>query len=45
MVRALEEGIGAAGAEQRIKVPPNSIEAEQSLIGRASCRERVWIPV
>ena len=31
MVRALEEGIGTAATEQRIKVPPNSIEAEQSL--------------
>ena len=33
MVSALDEGIAAAAAEQRIKVPPNSIEAEQSLIG------------
>ena len=30
MVRALEDG---GGLEQRLKVPPNSVEAEQSLIG------------
>ena len=33
MVRALDEGAAYGAAEQRLKVPPNSIEAEQSLIG------------
>ena len=33
MVRALGDGIGMEGAEQRLKVPPHSLEAEQSLIG------------
>ena len=33
MVRAVDDGMMDAGAEQRLKVPPNSIEAEQSLIG------------
>ena len=42
MVRALEEGIGAAAAEQRIKVPPNSIEAEQSLIGGIMLDAQAW---
>ena len=39
MVRALEEG---TGAEQRIKVPPNSIEAEQSLIGGLMLDAQAW---
>jgi replicative DNA helicase len=42
MVRALEEGIGAAADEQRIKVPPNSIEAEQSLIGGLMLDAQAW---
>ena len=42
MVRALEEGIGAAAAEQRIKVPPNSMEAEQSLIGGIMLDAQAW---
>ena len=42
MVRALEEGIGASAAEQRIKVPPNSIEAEQSLIGGIMLDAQAW---
>jgi replicative DNA helicase len=42
MVRALEEGIGTAAAEQRIKVPPNSIEAEQSLIGGLMLDSQAW---
>jgi replicative DNA helicase len=39
MVRALEEG---TGAEQRIKVPPNSIEAEQSLVGGLMLDAQAW---
>ena len=42
MVRALEEGVAAAAAEQRIKVPPNSIEAEQSLIGGLMLDAHAW---
>ena len=42
MVRALEEGIGVAADEQRIKVPPNSIEAEQSLIGGLMLDAQAW---
>ena len=33
MVRALDDGAGFDSAEQRLKVPPNSVEAEQSLLG------------
>jgi len=33
MARAFDDGMLDRGAEQRLKVPPNSIEAEQSLIG------------
>ena len=33
MVRAVDDGLVDGGAEQRLKVPPNSMEAEQSLIG------------
>jgi replicative DNA helicase len=39
MVRVLEEG---TGVEQRIKVPPNSIEAEQSLIGGLMLDAHAW---
>jgi replicative DNA helicase len=39
MVRALDEGIGT---EQRIKVPPNSVEAEQSLIGGLMLDAQAW---
>jgi replicative DNA helicase len=42
MVRALDDGLGAAAAEQRIKVPPNSIEAEQSLIGGLMLDAQAW---
>jgi replicative DNA helicase len=42
MVRALEEGIGATADEQRIKIPPNSIEAEQSLIGGLMLDAQAW---
>ena len=33
MVRAVDDGLPEAGAERRLKVPPHSVEAEQSLIG------------
>ena len=42
MVRALEEGATAEAAEQRLKVPPNSIEAEQSLIGGLMLDHAAW---
>ncbi len=42
MVRALEEGEAAGAAEQRLKVPPNSIEAEQSLIGGLMLDHEAW---
>jgi len=42
MVRALGEGVGTIGAEQHIKVPPNSIEAEQSLIGGLMLDAQAW---
>jgi replicative DNA helicase len=42
MVRALDDGIGTAAAEQHIKVPPNSIEAEQSLIGGLMLDAQAW---
>ena len=42
MVRAVEEGVGAPADEQRIKVPPNSIEAEQSLIGGIMLDAQAW---
>jgi replicative DNA helicase len=42
MVRALEEGAAAGAAEQRLKVPPNSIEAEQSLIGGLMLDHAAW---
>lgn len=42
MVRALEEGATAGADEQRLKVPPNSIEAEQSLIGGLMLDHLAW---
>lgn len=33
MVRVMDEGMNDGGAEPRFKVPPNSLQAEQSLIG------------
>jgi replicative DNA helicase len=42
MVRALEEGIVVTADEQRIKIPPNSIEAEQSLIGGLMLDAQAW---
>ena len=42
MVRALGEGLGTVAAEQHLKVPPNSIEAEQSLIGGLMLDAQAW---
>lgn len=42
MVRALGEGQASASAEQRLKVPPNSLEAEQSLIGGLMLDAQAW---
>ena len=42
MVRALDEGEAYGAAEQRLKVPPNSIEAEQSLIGGLMKDAQAW---
>ncbi|MCG8369950.1 MAG: replicative DNA helicase [Proteobacteria bacterium] len=42
MVRALDDGLTDGGAEQRLKVPPNSIEAEQALIGGLMLNAQAW---
>ncbi|MDJ0814481.1 MAG: replicative DNA helicase [Woeseiaceae bacterium] len=42
MVRAVEDGVTEAGAEQRLKVPPHSIEAEQSLLGGLMLDHKSW---
>jgi len=42
MVRALDDGYTEGGAEQRLKVPPNSIEAEQALIGGLMLNAEAW---
>jgi replicative DNA helicase len=42
MVRALDDGVTSAGAEQRLKVPPHSIEAEQSLLGGLMLDHQSW---
>ncbi len=42
MVRALDDGMADRGAEQRLKVPPNSIEAEQSLLGGLMLDALAW---
>ena len=42
MVRAFDDGLTAGGAEQRLKVPPNSIEAEQSLLGGLMLDHTSW---
>ena len=42
MVRALDDGYADEGAEQRLKVPPNSIEAEQALIGGLMLNAQAW---
>lgn len=42
MVRALDDGIGSDAAESRLKVPPNSVEAEQSLLGGLMLDNSAW---
>ena len=42
MVRAVDDGMVDGGAEQRLKVPPNSIEAEQSLLGGLMLDALAW---
>ena len=42
MVRALDDGVTTGDAEQRIKVPPHSIEAEQSLLGGLMLDHQSW---
>ena len=42
MVRAFDDGIGPGAAEQRLKVPPHSIEAEQSLLGGLMLDHQAW---
>ncbi len=42
MVRALDDGAGIESTEQRLKVPPNSIEAEQSLLGGLMLDNSAW---
>jgi len=42
MVRALDDGGEFESAEHRLKVPPNSIEAEQSLIGGLMLDKLAW---
>jgi replicative DNA helicase len=42
MVRALGEGSSIEGLEQRLKVPPNAVEAEQSLLGGLMLNKTAW---
>ena len=42
MVRALDDGLPIDATERRLKVPPNSIEAEQSLIGGLMQDNEAW---
>ncbi|MGI9232275.1 MAG: replicative DNA helicase [Woeseiaceae bacterium] len=42
MVRALDDGVAGGGADQLLKVPPNSIEAEQALIGGLMLNAQAW---
>ena len=42
MVRALDDGFAGGGAEQRLKIPPNSVEAEQALIGGLMLNAQAW---
>ena len=42
MVRALGEGMDAGAVEQRLKVPPHSAEAEQSLVGGLMLNKAAW---
>ena len=42
MVRVLDDGLPIDATEHRLKVPPNSIEAEQSLIGGLMQDNEAW---
>jgi len=42
MVRALDDGVTSGGVEQRLKVPPHSIETEQSLLGGLMLDHQSW---
>jgi replicative DNA helicase len=42
MVRAFDDGIGFDAAESRLKVPPNSVEVEQSLLGGLMLDKDAW---
>ena len=42
MVRALDDGVPIDGTERRLKVPPNSVEAEQSLLGGLMQDNAAW---
>ena len=42
MVRALDDGVPVDAMERRLKVPPNSVEAEQSLIGGLMQDNEAW---
>jgi len=41
MVRALEEGV-VAGSAERLKIPPNSVETEQALLGGLMLDNTAW---
>ena len=42
MVRALDDGGSIEATERRLKVPPNSVEAEQSLLGGLMLDNESW---
>lgn len=42
MVRAMDDGIGIDAIEHRLKIPPNSVEAEQSLLGGLMLDNEAW---
>ena len=42
MVRVMDEGFADEGAERRFKVPPNSIETEQALLGGLMLNAQAW---
>jgi len=42
MVRALDDGMTTGGAGQSLKLPPHSIEAEQSLLGGLMLDHQSW---
>ncbi len=42
MVRAIGDGMDTGAVEQRLKVPPSSVEAEQSLVGGLMLNKTAW---